>query len=76
MVSLGRVSLVIVLVFDFISLLFIMTVRLVARGVIVFRGSYIKTEKFYSRFLLLVVRFILRIFFLILRPNLVSLLLG
>lgn len=67
---------IIVLIFDFISMLFILTVSLVSIGVIIFRGSYISGEKFFRRFLLLVVRFILSIFLLIIRPNLVSLLLG
>lgn len=75
-VSLGRASIVIVLIFDFISILFIITVSLVSAGVMIFRGSYIKREKFFSRFLLLVASFILRIFLLIIRPNLISLLLG
>lgn len=76
MASLGRASIVIVLIFDFISILFIITVSLVSAGVMIFRGSYIKREKFFSRFLLLVGSFILRIFLLIIRPNLISLLLG
>jgi NADH:ubiquinone oxidoreductase subunit 5 (subunit L)/multisubunit Na+/H+ antiporter MnhA subunit len=67
---------VIVLIFDFISILFIITVRLVSVGVIIFRGSYIRSEKFFSRFLLLVARFILRMFLLIISPNLIRLLLG
>jgi len=73
---LGRVSVVIVIIFDYISILFIMTVSLVSIGVIIFRGSYIRGEKYYRRFLLLVISFILSMFLLIISPNLVSLLLG
>lgn len=41
-----------------------------------FRGSYIRGEKFYGHFILLVVRFIISIFLLIVSPNLIRLLLG
>jgi NADH:ubiquinone oxidoreductase subunit 5 (subunit L)/multisubunit Na+/H+ antiporter MnhA subunit len=42
----------------------------------VFRGRYMAAEKYYSRFILLVISFIVRIFLLILSPNLISILLG
>ena len=74
--SVGRRSVLFVLIFDFISILFVFTVRLVSCGVIIFRGRYIAGEKFYGRFILLVISFIIRIFLLIMRPNLISVLLG
>ena len=52
------------------------TVGLISARVIVFRGSYIITEKFFSRFILLVMLFISRIFLLIFSPNLIRILLG
>lgn len=58
------------------SILFIFTVSLVSCGVIIFRGSYMAGEKFYGRFLLLVISFIISMFLLILSPNLISILLG
>jgi NADH-ubiquinone oxidoreductase chain 5 len=74
--SVGRGSVLFVLIFDFMSMLFIFTVRLVSCGVIIFRGSYIAGEKFFGRFILLVIRFIISMFLLILSPNLISILLG
>ena len=51
-------------------------VSLVSGSVIIFSSSYIIREKFFSRFIFLVFLFIISIFLLILRPNIISLLLG
>ena len=61
---------------DSISLYFIRLVRLISGRVIVFRSSYMISEKFFARFILLVFIFVISIFLLILRPNMISLLLG
>ena len=58
------------------SLLFIRLVILISGSVIIFSNSYIRSEKFFSRFIILVLFFILSIFLLILSPNLIRLLLG
>jgi len=58
------------------SLYFIRLVRLVSGSVMIFRSSYITSEKFFSRFIFLVFMFIISIFLLILSPNIISLLLG
>ena len=65
-----------VLIFDLISLVFLLTVRLISFRVCIFRISYIAFEVFYSRFLFLLFFFIIRIFLLILSPNLIRILLG
>ena len=61
---------------DSISLYFISLVRLVSGSVIIFRSSYIISEKFFARFIILVLIFVISIFLLILSPNMISLLLG
>ena len=63
-------------IIDSISLYFIRLVRLVSGSVMIFRSSYIMSEKFFSRFIFLVFMFIISIFLLILSPNIISLLLG
>ena len=63
-------------VVDSIALYFIRLVRLVSGRVIIFRSSYMRQEKFFSRFIFLVFIFIISIFLLILSPNLIRLLLG
>ena len=61
---------------DLIAVVFIFRVRLIRLAVIKFRLSYINNDKFFSRFHLLVLTFILRMYLLILSPNLVRILLG
>ena len=65
-----------VLLLDSLSVLFLVTVRLITTAVLVFRHAYMAEDKYFFRFHLLLLLFVLRIFFLILRPNLVGLLLG
>lgn len=66
----------ILIVFDYIRLLFLRTVRIIAGRVFIYRGSYMRQDRVSSRFSLLVIRFVIRIFLLIVRPNLMRLLLG
>jgi len=74
--SFRSISLILVFIIDFISIYFIILVRLVSGSVIIFSQSYMRPEKFFGRFLMLVVSFIRSIFLLILSPNIISLLLG
>lgn len=62
--------------FDQIRNLFLFRVSLIRYRVINFRKSYITNDKNFSRFHYLLIRFILRIYFLILSPNLIRILLG
>lgn len=61
---------------DTYSLAFLFTVLIITRAVLLFSRSYIEQEKHFLRFHLLVIAFVISIIFLILRPNLISLLLG
>lgn len=74
--SIGGVSVLMVLLIDLISSLFLFSVSLIAISVVFFRGEYISSEKYYGRFLFLVLAFVTRIFLLIASPNLISILLG
>jgi len=76
LISLGSTTINVIFIFDFISLYFISLVRLVAGRVILFRTSYISKEVYFRRFIGLVVSFVISIFLLILRPNIIRLLLG
>ena len=76
MFRINRFSINLIFILDLISLYFIRLVRLVSGRVIIFRTNYIISEKFFSRFIILVFFFILSIYLLILRPNLIRLLLG
>ena len=65
-----------VLILDLVSVLFLITVTLISMSVIFFRTRYMANEKFFSRFLFLVLSFVCRILLLILRPNSIRILLG
>lgn len=64
------------LVLDFISLFFLLTVGLISFRVLVFRKSYMINEVYSLRFYLILIIFITSIVLLILRPRLLSCLLG
>ena len=63
-------------ILDSISVIFIITVAIISFSVLKFSSSYIKTEPFLPRFNSLVLLFILSINFLILIPNIITLLIG
>lgn len=75
-VSLNSISIVITLLFDWISLLFISFVLIIASLVIFYRKEYIRRDENINRFIILVLIFVLSIILLIISPNLVSILLG
>lgn len=74
--SSGSCIVSVVFILDFISLYFISLVSLVSGRVIIFRVSYMRGEVFFGRFIGLVFSFIASIYLLILRPNIISLILG
>ena len=72
----GRAKILIVLILDLVSTLFLITVTLISISVMFFSTRYIASEKFFSRFLFLVLSFVCRILLLILSPNRIRILLG
>merc|ERR1719239_154396 len=75
-VSIYRNKIIIIFIFDYISLFFLRVVSLISGRVIIYRTSYISSEIFFSRFIIIVILFVLSIYLLILSPNIISLLLG
>lgn len=76
MFSLNSVRLEILFLFDWISLLFIRFVLFISSIVLIYRIEYMGGDKNISRFLFLVIMFVISIMFMIISPNLVSILLG
>lgn len=74
--NLNRRNIFIVLIFDWISLFFISFVLFISALVIYYRKDYIAGDLFINRFIILVLLFVSSIIILILRPNLISILLG
>lgn len=75
-ISLHSISIVITFLFDWIRLIFISFVLLISRLVIFYRKEYIQEDFNLNRFILLVLRFVISIIILIIRPNLIRILLG
>lgn len=74
--SLGRFRLNAVILLDMLRITFLMSVRLITTAVLLFSLSYMREDKYFIRFHILLISFVLRIYFLILSPNLVTVLLG
>nr|YP_010016884.1 NADH dehydrogenase subunit 5 [Scorpiops tibetanus]QOJ45415.1 NADH dehydrogenase subunit 5 [Scorpiops tibetanus] len=64
------------IILDWISLLFLSTVLLISSMVILFSEEYMEHDTFKTRFLLMVLLFVLSMLLLILSPNMMSILLG
>ena len=76
LISVGRSQVIITLILDFMSLMFLGLVRLIAGRVVLYSTSYICGEFYFSRFQIVLIRFIGSIWLLILSPNTIRLLLG
>nr|YP_009643461.1 NADH dehydrogenase subunit 5 [Euscopus rufipes]APO08890.1 NADH dehydrogenase subunit 5 [Euscopus rufipes] len=74
--SLNSCSFVMTLLFDWMSLLFVGSVFLISSMVIYYSYSYMSSDLTAIRFLYLVVLFVFSMMFMIMSPNLVSILLG
>ena len=75
-ISLFSNKIIIIFIFDYISLFFLRVVSLISGRVIIYRTSYISSEVFFRRFIIIVLLFVISIYLLILSPNIISLLLG
>jgi len=76
LVNINRRIVIITILFDWISLLFISFVFFISSIVILYRKEYIEGDENISRFIILVVIFVVSIIFLIISPNLIRILLG
>ena len=65
-----------IIIIDYFRIIFLYAVLLISARVFTFRASYMAQEKFYNRFHFLLFSFVLSIVILVLRPNLISVLLG
>lgn len=75
-VSLNSIRIVITFLFDWMRLLFISFVLIIASLVIYYRKEYIDRDVNINRFIILVLIFVISIILLIIRPNLIRILLG
>nr|YP_010160601.1 NADH dehydrogenase subunit 5 [Theretra oldenlandiae]QRH17780.1 NADH dehydrogenase subunit 5 [Theretra oldenlandiae] len=75
-ISLNSVSIVMSILLDWMSLLFMMFVLLISSVVIYYSKSYMSSELNLFRFIILVLLFVLSMILLIISPNIISILLG
>nr|QUL60378.1 NADH dehydrogenase subunit 5 [Mictyris thailandensis] len=76
LVSLNSLTVGFVLIFDWISMLFLSFVLLISSSVLYYSGSYMSSDKNFNRFMYLVLLFVFSMSMVILSPNLISILLG
>nr|YP_010146921.1 NADH dehydrogenase subunit 5 [Amorphoscelis hainana]QQP01150.1 NADH dehydrogenase subunit 5 [Amorphoscelis hainana] len=75
-ISVNSCFIVMTLLIDWMSLLFMSFVLLISSLVILYSEGYMSEEKMLDRFIFLVLMFVLSMMFLIISPNLISILLG
>nr|UEK75617.1 NADH dehydrogenase subunit 5 [Epistrophe bashanensis] len=76
LVSLNSMSIVMTFLFDWMSLMFMSFVLLISSLVIYYSKEYMIHDMNINRFIMLVLMFVLSMMFLIISPNLISILLG
>nr|YP_009259152.1 NADH dehydrogenase subunit 5 [Idea leuconoe]ALO81919.1 NADH dehydrogenase subunit 5 [Idea leuconoe] len=75
-ISFNSISIVMSILLDWMSLLFMMFVLLISSSVIYYSKSYMSSEINLNRFIILVIMFVLSMILLIISPNIISILLG
>nr|YP_009123225.1 NADH dehydrogenase subunit 5 [Heliconius sara]AJM69955.1 NADH dehydrogenase subunit 5 [Heliconius sara] len=75
-ISFNSMSIVMSILLDWMSLLFMMFVSLISSSVIFYSMSYMSSELNLSRFIYLVLMFVFSMMLLIISPNMISILLG
>nr|UUB71716.1 NADH dehydrogenase subunit 5 [Bombyx mandarina] len=75
-ISFNSMSIVMSILLDWMSLLFMMFVSLISSVVIFYSKSYMNSELNLNRFIILVLMFVFSMVLLIISPNLISILLG
>nr|YP_010443265.1 NADH dehydrogenase subunit 5 [Polypogon tarsicrinata]UTE83784.1 NADH dehydrogenase subunit 5 [Polypogon tarsicrinata] len=75
-ISFNSVNIIMSILFDWMSLLFMMFVFLISSVVIFYSKSYMSSELNLSRFIILVLLFVSSMMLLIISPNIISILLG
>nr|QXI88789.1 NADH dehydrogenase subunit 5 [Halpe nephele] len=76
LISFNSMNIVLSILLDWMSFLFIMFVFLISSSVIYYSKSYMSSELNLNRFIILVLLFILSMILLIISPNIISILLG
>nr|ARO34938.1 NADH dehydrogenase subunit 5 [Pachycephus cruentatus] len=76
LVSINSVEIFMLFLFDWMSLIFMSFVLFISSMVLIYSFDYMKDEIYFKRFILLILLFVLSMLFMIVSPNLLSILLG
>nr|YP_009630812.1 NADH dehydrogenase subunit 5 [Notocrypta curvifascia]QBS14473.1 NADH dehydrogenase subunit 5 [Notocrypta curvifascia] len=76
LISFSSMNIVMSILLDWMSLMFMMLVSMISASVIYYSKSYMSSELNLNRFIILVLMFILSMILLIISPNIISILLG
>nr|WFP44755.1 NADH dehydrogenase subunit 5 [Typhoptera quadrituberculata] len=74
--TLNSTSVVMTLLFDWMSLIFMGFVMFISSLIVYYSGEYMYGDVYINRFIILVLLFVLSMMFLIISPNIISILLG
>nr|WMV00330.1 NADH dehydrogenase subunit 5 [Maoricicada campbelli] len=74
--SINSCNIYMTMIFDFMSTLFLSTVMFISSVVILYSGMYMNNDKFISRFIYIVLGFVMSMILLIISPNMMSIIIG
>nr|AWV84180.1 NADH dehydrogenase subunit 5 [Tettigades undata]AWV84193.1 NADH dehydrogenase subunit 5 [Tettigades undata]AWV84206.1 NADH dehydrogenase subunit 5 [Tettigades undata] len=74
--SINSCNMLMTLIFDFMSTMFLSTVMFISSTVILYSGEYMSMDKVMNRFIYIVVMFVISMIMLIISPNMISIIIG
>lgn len=72
----NSISIEVILLIDWMSVLFISFILLISSIILLYRFIYIEGEKFIKRFIFLIILFVLSIILMIIRPRIIRIMFG
>lgn len=76
LVCLNSLNIEVLILMDWVSVLFVVFVVIISLIILIYRGTYIDSDKFKDRFMGLVLLFIISIILIIISPNVIRIILG
>nr|AWV83920.1 NADH dehydrogenase subunit 5 [Tettigades lacertosa] len=74
--SINSCNMLMTLIFDFMSTMFLSTVMFISSMVILYSGEYMSSDKTIDRFIYIVMMFVISMMMLIISPNMISIIIG
>nr|AWV84128.1 NADH dehydrogenase subunit 5 [Tettigades ulnaria] len=74
--SINSCNMLMTLIFDFMSTMFLSTVMFISSTVILYSGEYMSSDKTINRFIYIVMMFVMSMIMLIISPNMISIIIG